>query len=289
MTSMGGGLFYQAGGCRMPLFTVDERCIQCGLCSELCVARIIKMNDGEGPEVLPEDEEKCITCGQCVSFCPTSACFLDIQPLEDRIEVLPELMPSAEIAETFLRSRRSVRRYKSESVDESLVHRIIETCRYAPTASNSQLVRWVVTSDREQTKKLGGMVVDTFRGMLSIDIEEKVAHMLGAVVRAWDAGHDVIFRTAPHLAVAVFDRKHTFQEDAAIALTYFELAAHANEIGCCWAGFFTTAARQSSEIQKFLGVGENEMIVGGQMFGYPSGLGLSHILPPRKKASLTWI
>ncbi len=269
----------------MPLYTVDDACVKCGLCSELCPSGIIKIRDGK-PFVIQEDESKCIQCGQCVSFCPKSACFLAIQPPEERVEIHPSLMPSAESAETLLRSRRSVRRYKAETVDEGLVRQIIETCRYAPTASNSQLVRWVVTDSREKVKKLGEMVIDQLKKTLPAE----PSRVTESVIRQWEAGNDVIFRGAPQLAVALFDQKHDFSEDAAIALTYFELAAHAHGIGCCWAGFFTRAARRSPEIQKYLGLRENEMIVGGQMFGYPaSGLNLSRILPPRKHPDLTWL
>jgi nitroreductase len=194
-------------------------------------------------------------------------------------------MPALEAAETLLRSRRSVRSYKTEAVDKALLSRILETCRYAPTASNSQLVRWVVTENMEKTKKLGTMVVDFFRAGLSKNPDPRLA----SLIKTWDSGYDFVFRGAPQLAVAVYEKQYDFHEDAAIALTYFELAAHAHKIGCCWAGFFTRAARQSPEIQKFLGIRENEMIVGGQMFGHLQGLALSHVLPPRKKVDLTWL
>lgn len=272
----------------MSMFTVDDKCIQCGLCAELCVSGIITI-DGGRPFVAPENEHKCIQCGQCVAFCPPGACFLAYQAAEDRIAVQPALMPAAEAAETLLRSRRSVHSYKPEAVEKALLHRILESCRYAPTAANGQLVRWVVTENMEKTKQLGGMTVDFFRNVLAAEPEAADARFLASLIKRWDSGYDFVFRGAPQLAVALYEQKHDFREDAAIALTYFELAAHAHKIGCCWAGFFTRAARQSPEIQKFLGLRENEIIVGGQMFGYPQGLGLSHVLPPRKKIDLSWI
>ena len=271
------------------MFTVDERCIKCGLCAELCVSKIIRL-DGENLPSVPEKMESlCIRCGQCVSFCPQSCCYLDFESEADRGPLDVSLMPSPEAAEVFLRTRRSVRRYKDAPVDKTVVRRIIETARYAPSAANSQPVRWVVTATHQRTREIAGLVVDHFRTQVASDPEAK---RLSFVVAAWDAGEDVIFRTAPQLAVAIIGRdyfENYFREDAAMALTYFELAAHANGVGCCWAGFFTMAARANAGIARAVGAKENEVVAGGQMFGYPQGLVTPRILPPRKSAQIDWL
>ena len=262
----------------------------CGLCAELCVAEIIKFDGDAPPNVPPEAERTCINCGQCVVFCPVSAVSLAAQPAAERVLVKPELMPALDSAETLLRSRRSVRRYVNEPLEEGTVRRLIETARFAPSAVNRQPVRWLVTSGREKNLALGQLVVDFFNAQSRQQSQEG-----GELQRAvyltsrWKKGEDVIFRGAPQLAVAVIPKGYPFPEDGAMALTYFELAAHSLGIGCCWAGFFTIAARQSAEIQHFLGVNENEYVAGGQMFGRPDGLGLSRILPPRKTPDITLI
>ena len=273
----------------MSMFTVDERCVKCGLCVELCVSKIIRFNEENLPSVPEKMENLCIRCGQCVSFCPQNCCYLDFESEDDRGPLDVSLMPSAEAAEVLLRSRRSVRKYRETPVDEAAVRRIIETARYAPSASNSQPVRWAVTATRARTLEIAGLVVDHFRTQVERDPE---AARLSLVVAAWDAGEDIIFRTAPQLAVAIIDRSYFdnyFREDAAMALTYFELAAHANGVGCCWAGFFTLAARASAELARAVGAKENEVVAGGQMFGYPKGLVTPKILPPRKDAQIDWL
>lgn len=271
------------------MFTVDERCIRCGLCADLCPAKIIKFDSPTPPYQLEEDDAKCIRCGQCVAFCPESCCFLDFQPTADRVSVGAALFPDAESAETLLRSRRSIRRYRNELLDDESVLRLLETTRYAPSASNSQAVRWVVIKGKERMTELGALVVDAFRAFAAANPEDGNACALLGVASIWDRGVDIIFRGAPQLAVALVEGTHRFPEDGAIALTYFELAAHANWIGCCWGGFFTMAARQSPEIACFLGTRDGEFVAGAQMFGYPDGIGLSHILPPRKAIDVTWI
>ena len=272
----------------MTRFTVDEHCVGCGLCAELCPARIIEFNRDEKPWVDDSRADNCIRCGQCLSFCPTSACYWDYQPAEERVPVEAELMPEAEEAETFLRSRRSIRRYQDAPVSDEMILRILETARYAPSASNLQPVRWIVTRGREKMRELGDLVADLFlrQGKGTGDYLDE---HLAAVGQSWRKGHDPIFRGAPHLVVAVLDKSCRYPEDAAMALTYFELAAHANGVGCCWGGYFTMAARQSAEMAHVLGVKGSELVVGAQMFGHPRGLTLGRILPPRKKIDLTWI
>ena len=274
------------------MFSVNHTCIKCGLCVELCPAKIIEMTGSDVPRVETAKEKSCIRCGQCVSFCPKSCCFLDFQPVDDRISVDANLMPSLRSAETLLRSRRSIRSYREESLPKELMLRLLETARYAPSASNMQPVRWIITKTREETLKIGSLVVDYFKEVvkaaeLSGEGVKGRVNVLKHVVSEWDQGRDMVFRGAPQLVVAVVPKSHTFSEDAAIALTYLELAAHAHGVACCWAGFFTMAARNNAALQAELGVHADELIVGGQMAGY-SKLPISKVLPPRKKLDISW-
>lgn len=275
------------------MFSVNHTCIKCGLCVELCPAKIIEMTGGDVPHVEAEREKSCIRCGQCVSFCPKSCCFLNFQPTEDRVVVDANLMPSLRSSEMLLRSRRSVRSYKEESLPKELMLRLLETARYAPSASNSQPVRWVITDTRANTLKLGEFVADHFDKLVKTaeqspeGVKGKTI-VLRHVVSEWKQGRDMIFRSAPQLAVAIVPKSHPFPEDGAIALTYLELAAHAHGVACCWGGFFTMASRNDAALQTALGVRGDEFIAGAQMIGFPK-LSASRLLPPRKKVDVSWL
>ena len=270
----------------MSFFYLNENCIKCGLCAKLCPSRIICFEKGRLPWIPEENEGQCIECGHCVCFCPQEAFFLTAQTV--RATVDPSLKPTAESAEVFLRSRRSIRRFKKETLPEELVARLLETVRYAPSAVNSQLVRWVVTRDRSKTVELGALTAEALQRLAASDPDNPRYQKLAAVAKIQAKGTDIIFRGAPQLAAAVIDRHYRFTEDAAIALTYFELAAHAHGVGCCWAGFFTTAARQDQAVKEALGIKENEIVIGAQMFGFPDRLPPGRFLPNRKKPDLTW-
>ncbi|GHT01574.1 nitroreductase [Synergistales bacterium] len=269
----------------MSIFTVKEGCVKCGLCSKLCIREIIQLGADGVPYGDSAKEGECIKCGQCVSFCPKSCCYLDFQ--EERVGVDIYTLPAASVSETFLRSRRSIRIYKDKPVDAATVLRILETVRYAPSASNMQPVRWVISMTREKTLEINKLIVESFRAdvaaLASVNHPRAVT-----VVSGWDKGQDVVFRGAPQLAVALVKKSHPFPEDASIALTYFELAAHAAGVGCCWGGIFTMAARGISAVRGLLGISEDEYIVGAQMFGYPD-IKYGHILPPRKKIDVSFV
>ncbi len=276
----------------MPMFSIDENCVKCGLCADLCPAGIIKVGEGGAPFVAKEVEGMCIHCGQCVSFCPKRACYLDFQPEGDRIPVDAGLMPSRESGETLLRSRRSIRRFKDEPLPRGLLERIFETARYAPTASNSQEVRWIVSETRERTKAIASRVIEFFRGSgeSAGAAGGEGANRYAGITKIWDGGYDIITRGAPTVALAVMPTANLFHADGAIALTYLELAAHANGVGCCWAGFVTMAAWSDRELCRFVGVRDDETIVGGQMMGFPMpAVAMSKLLPPRKKIDVSWI
>ncbi|MCF0248374.1 MAG: nitroreductase family protein, partial [Synergistes sp.] len=102
------------------------------------------------------------------------------------------------------------------------------------------------------------------------------------------SGEDGVLRGAPHLVSAVVPKDHAWPEDASIALTYLELAAHALGIGCCWGGFVTRAVRNFAPLREFLGVGDDEYYCGAQMMGIPLLRPLRQFAP-RREADVRWL
>jgi coenzyme F420-0:L-glutamate ligase / coenzyme F420-1:gamma-L-glutamate ligase len=63
----------------------------------------------------------------------------------------------------FLRSRRSVRRFKTDPVSKSIIENILETATYAPSAHDKQPWRFVVVITPEAKSKLSKAVTEKFR------------------------------------------------------------------------------------------------------------------------------
>ena len=57
-----------------------------------------------------------------------------------------------------IKTRRSIRHYKSDPIPEELLQKVLEAARWAPSWANSQCSRYIVVRDQEMRKKLAGSV-----------------------------------------------------------------------------------------------------------------------------------
>ncbi len=69
----------------------------------------------------------------------------------------------------FLRSRRSVRRFRAEAVDDAAVERMLTTATCAPSAHNRQPWRFCVVRQPEAKARLADVMAAEFRGDLQRD------------------------------------------------------------------------------------------------------------------------
>jgi nitroreductase len=201
--------------------------------------------------------------------------------------VRKEWLPSAEEAEHFLRSRRSIRRYRDRSVDRETLSRLIDIARFAPSGHNIQPVRWLVFQKREEVRALAGLVVDWMRQMLKEGSPLAAALSFDRIVLQWDKGIDRVCRDAPHIIVTHAPKTERVAPQACtLALSYLELAAPSMGLGACWAGFFNAAANFWPPMQESLGLPPGHISFGAMMIGYPR-YGY-HRLPLRKEARILW-
>ncbi len=273
----------------MSLFTINEQtCKKDGACVEECPLRLIEQKDGSAlPTPVPDAETRCVKCGHCVAVCPHGALTHSAWKAEDFIPVQNKAALSAEQAGLFLKSRRSIRTYLRKQIEREKLKKLIEIARYAPTGGNSQLVHWLVINDREDVKRISGLVIDLMRSW----VEEKKAiaekYRLADVVTAWESGFDGISRGAPALIVAHAPKDYGLaQVDCTSALAYLDLTAPTFGLGCCWAGFIMMASMQSQPLQRTLALPEGHASFGIMMIGYPKYK--YHFLPPRKDAQIIW-
>ncbi len=270
----------------MTLLNVDnEKCRQDGLCADDCPAGVIFFKPGQYPELKRGAEAMCLRCGHCVAICPHGAMDHAEVPLADCPSIDPAMAITPEQAIQFLRSRRSVRRFKSEAVDRADIQRLIDISRYAPTASNAQGVSWLVINDKSRLDGLAGQVIEWMRAMVASG--ERVMPYMPVVVKAWDKGFNPIFHTAPCLVVATAPAgAGNGMIDISLALSYLELAAPRFGIGTCWAGIFQNALEHNPEIKAAVGIPEK------CRYHYPMMIGYANVryyrLPERKPAVITW-
>ncbi|MEJ2038031.1 MAG: nitroreductase family protein, partial [Desulfosarcinaceae bacterium] len=243
----------------MGLLTIDQdKCKQDGLCAADCPVGIIRF-DGAGhyPELIPGGEAFCLRCGHCVAVCPHGAMDHAEVPLAQCPAIDPALALSQGQAEQFLRSRRSVRRFKDKPVERDVLQRLIEAARYAPTASNAQMLEWLVISDPARLHEIAGQVVDWMRNLIE-DPKAVVMPYIPMMVQAWDTGIDTILRSATCLVVAMAPPEaRNGMVDITLALSYLELAAPLHGLGTCWAGLLQGALVSKPELKQQMGIPGN--------------------------------
>lgn len=243
------------------------KCTRCGFCSEVCPSGIIRVNEN-GPELLAP--KACIKCGHCVAVCPTAALDHTRNPLSKQLIRSTNLSISPEMAEQFLRSRRSIRAYKSEKISQETILRLLNVARMAPSGGNSQGVSFLVLSDATVLKQISATVVDWLEEQIRIGVSwTKPYAGMAKIYR--ETGYDVVLRGAPHLLLSLAATGNPIGRDnGRYALTYAELFATSLGLGSCWAGFFEMAAfAQYHPLLELIGVPDGKTITGAIMLGVP--------------------
>jgi len=151
-------------------------------------------------------------------------------------------MPTKEEIHTFLRTRRSMRRFRPDPVPESVIEEILATATFAPSAHNRQPWRFVVVTQPAVKTRLGQAVTGKMRadmqaeGASQADIEKRAATSL----RRMDEAPVVIVlcRDKTDVRVDTYEEALMGIQSTAAAGLQLLLAAHAEGLGgnwVCWA------------------------------------------------------
>ena len=291
-----------------------EKCIKCLECLKDCPASLFfkpPTKAGEKREVVFNDPyNSCIKCGHCISICPVKA--IIFEDAEESYEFEGVKTPSSlinyEDLMKVLRSRRSIRRFKSEPVPKEDSEAILEAMRYAPSATNAQLWEYIVITDPQEIEKLQKCVIKMmklarkalklariFKIFLSKRIKKLVSDpatkiSLDEFLERTNNGEDRIFYNAPVIIITyapVTGSKIMTAADAGIALTYGMLTAQARDLGTCWIGFAQEALNRFKKNKKFFRIPKKMNVNGVLIIGYPDVK--YYRVPPRKKLKIKWV
>jgi nitroreductase len=156
-----------------------------------------------------------------------------------------------------IRNRRTVRRFKSNPVDEEMLEMILEAGRWAPSFSNLQPCRFIVIKD------LGLKIAldeEARKSVLHLGINQAPVVILVCVDRRIDPLHAI--------------------EAGAAATQNMTLAAHSLGLGAGWIGIWGTEAEAS--IQKLLKLPETVRAVSLIPIGIPNESPEGHRKPLRE-------
>jgi nitroreductase len=145
-----------------------------------------------------------------------------------------------------INTRESIRDYNPDAkISESILLKIINAGRIAPSASNKQPWKFLIISSPEMLEKVRPCY------------------------------HGDWFKDAPHILVVVGDKSsswirkadsyNSIETDLTIAMDHMILAAEALGIGTCWISAFDNAVLRNS-----LQLSENEIVYNITPLGYPN-------------------
>jgi len=140
-----------------------------------------------------------------------------------------------------LKSRRSIRKYRSTPVEKEKIEKCIEAARWAPSASNKQPWEFLIVKDYNTRLKLADL------------------HPYGKFV----AHSPVVF--IPLTNPEIHSKYH--MSDTALTIMHFMIQAHALDLGTCWAGVI--GASFEPEIKKLLRIPDHLNVMALVALGYP--------------------
>jgi len=151
-----------------------------------------------------------------------------------------------------IKTRRSIRKYKSQDVPKDSLNKILEAARWSPSAVNKQPWRFIVVRDKEIKKKIG----DCAKFYFLIN-----QHVSEAPVIIVVCAKDKTYKWAPL--------------DCAMASQNIMLEAHSLGLASCFIGAF-----DEQKIKEILDLPDKMKIIALITVGYPDG---QVETPPRLK------
>jgi nitroreductase/NAD-dependent dihydropyrimidine dehydrogenase PreA subunit len=298
-------------GVETGIIKVDpEKCTSCGLCIENCPFKCMEMDEDEHPKM--KSEYICMSCSNCIVACPVDALsiervykvkggFFDTQTPPIKMPLAPkdaEGKPAEwNTVERLVLERRSVRHYKKDPVPESLIVRVLEACRFAPSGGNHQPWKFTVVTNPDMLDELETTCQAFWAQLYEVFTnDEAVMNMVGVVetgvfdprtqygIRGIALKELSVFLGAP---VVIFMGVHPKLNNPALSIGIcgenMNIVANSLGLGACWTNFGGVSANLIPEVKSRLGFDDPWVIQTALVLGYPkfkqSGMVARHYRP----------
>ena len=153
-----------------------------------------------------------------------------------------------------IKTRRSIRKYKTDPIDGKILETVLEAARWAPSWANTQCWRFIVVHDSNIRAELAGTL---YEGNPATDAIRSAPVVIVACAELGKSGsHDGVLET---------DKGDWFMFDVALAMQNLVLAAHSLGLATVHVGRFD--AKKAANI---LEVPEGYCVVAMTPLGYPA-------------------
>ncbi len=235
-----------------PIIIDREKCIGCGLCVNDCPNAHLDLENNKAKA----SESACIECGHCFAVCPVNAIKMaGYDCVEEPVTPMAEF--DSDKLLSAMKSRRSIRHFTAQSVEEDKLEKILEAGRYCPTGGNSQNVAFTILGSKQSEAE--AICVGLFRkgkklGAPFIDFLKRIS-----------ISDNFFFKGAP-LVIVVSSKSDI---NAGLASSYMELMANSLGLGVLYSGFFVICTKLSKKLRKLLQLPKDHKVVSCLVIGYP--------------------
>ncbi|MBW1800723.1 MAG: nitroreductase family protein [Deltaproteobacteria bacterium] len=202
-----------------------------------------------------------------------------------------------------VKKRRSIRRFKSDSLPDEYLDRIIEVARWAPSGFNTQPWDFVVVKKRDLKKKIAEIILESHAAVtkkMADNPQESDARSRVEKLLHWKKPKTDALLIAPVFIILYGDKRareglpsglargpddkflHVFNASLANAFLYMHLAASSLGLAAQW---WTNVAFEPihSRIKQLLGIPGELVAFDMMVLGYPDAVPRPKLLRPKEK------
>ncbi|MFR5876579.1 MAG: nitroreductase family protein [Eubacterium sp.] len=232
----------------------NDRCLGCSLCIKDCPTGALYLDNNKA---VPRNSG-CIECGHCFAICPVNAVSMNGYDMNGCNEIGSMTDINSEKLLLAMKSRRTIRHFKADPVEQEKLDMILEAGRYSPTAANSQNVAYTVLGSKQ--REIEDKCISLFRS------GQKLASPFVEVVKNVHIDDNFFFKGAP-LVIVVSGKDDV---NAGLASSYMELAAESMGLGVLYSGFFVVCSKLNPKIKSILKLPKGHKVVSCMIIGYPN-------------------
>ena len=297
-----------------------EKCTKCGLCIQNCLFRVWETDDDGFPR--QKEEYECFSCYNCMVACPRGAIsIVDSYHVDEGFYAtqphpLPFKLPLPTrdakgdpdewtAIERAVFQRRSVRNFKDRPVPDTLIRRVLEAGRFAPSAGNCQPWKFIVVTNKALIDEMNQAAYNVLNMVYMMYKNDGLVQnllplyeanpdpglfdpriMLGGVGAV--ARKDLpVFLNGPVVILLLGDKRAVSGPDLNIGVCGQNMNLVANSLGirACWVGF-AKAVNVVPPLMEKLGVHDPWEICASIVLGYPKFR--QDGVVPREYRPVTW-
>ncbi len=295
-----------------------DLCTGCGQCIDNCPGKVPALDENEKAYM---GREECITCSNCIITCPTEAISIKetFYVEEGFYKTIPADIPykppappldadgksdEYTIVEKAVLERRSARNFKDEPVPETLIRRVLEAGRHAPSTGNCQPWQFIVITDRELLSEIAGRIqpltqmastmyrTDEMLEALAAQYEAEPQlgmfdpRVQGGIYCVGEGTLPALLDPPCHIVLLGDDRAIGGPEiNIGICGQNMTLVANSLGLAACWCGFINLVNMMPDMLER-LGVKEPYKIISSVSIGYPAFK--QHGIVAREAKPVTW-